>query len=443
MNPYRKYKPSGIEWIGDIPEHWEVTKVKYLTDGNQQNFVDGDWIESSHIVTDGIRYITTGNIGSGYYKEQGNSYISDDTFENLNCTELFPGDLVISRLFSPVGRSCILPDLGTRVITSVDNVLIRPLEQYFKPFLNYYFNWARYNEYCDLQARGSTLNRISRTMLGSNEVLVPPFDEQQSITAYLDQKTTQIDTFITKKQKLIELLKEEKTAIINQAVTKGLDPNVKMKSSGIEWLGEIPEHWTYQPLRWTCKIFAGGTPSKDRPEYWENGTIPWLNSGEVNKRRISDSDNFITELGFNGSSAKWIESKSLLMALAGQGKTKGTVATLEFQATCNQSLAAIIPDHHKINYRYLFYFLDSKYLEIRGLVGDDSRDGLNLEIIKDFIVPKLSLNEQEKIVQYLDKKISGIDNAINRIEKEIELMREYQTALISEVVTGKVDVRSV
>src|SRR5690554_3019628 len=162
MKKYDSYKDSGVEWIGEIPSHWENKRIKHLAIGDNTLFLDGDWIESKEIVFEdaNIRYITTGNIGEGKYKEQGSGYITEETFEKLNCTEVFPGDLVISRLNPPIGRACLIPDLGKRIVTSVDNVILRPNEKYFKNFLCYFFSNAKYFEYTLLEGRGATMQRI-------------------------------------------------------------------------------------------------------------------------------------------------------------------------------------------------------------------------------------------------------------------------------------------
>lgn len=213
----------------------------------------------------------------------------------------------------------------------------------------------------------------------------------------------------------------------------------KYKDSGIEWIGKVPNNWEVIPIRWSCTVFSGGTPSKDKPEYWNSDDIPWLASGEINKKRIVNAEEYMSFLGFENSSAKWIEPKSVLIALAGQGKTKGTVALLEFKATCNQSMAAIVPNKSKMYYSYLFYYLDSQYTRIRGLVGDDSRDGLNLEIVKSIKVPLPSLKEQIAISHYLDKKTNEIDRLIEKKVKLIELLLEEKASFINQAVTRGVD----
>lgn len=219
LNPNVELKDSGVEWIGEIPSHWGTTKIKYTTDGSKYSFIDGDWIESNNLSDDGIRYITTGNIGEGFYKEQGKGYISEETFNNLNCTEVLEGDLVISRLSLPVGRSCIIPFIHHKVVTSVDNVILRPTSEFSKHYLNYQFNSKKYFDYTELISRGTTLTRISRGMLGNNPIVSPPLSDQQQIVSYLDEQTEKIDSSIQLEKKKIELLKEYRQSLISEVVT--------------------------------------------------------------------------------------------------------------------------------------------------------------------------------------------------------------------------------
>ena len=220
LNPDVKMKDSGIDWIGEVPSHWDTIPLKYSSQGGKKSFIDGDWIESNVITTDGIRYLTTGNVGVINYKEQGTGFISEKTFHDLNCTEVFPGDILISRLNLPIGRACIVPDLGYRIVVAVDNVIYRPN----KTFLNKYYaiyqmNCKPYSENASFIARGSTMQRISRSMLGSIHLLLPPITEQQEIASYLDKRCAQIDASISKAQKEIELLQEYKQSLITEVVT--------------------------------------------------------------------------------------------------------------------------------------------------------------------------------------------------------------------------------
>lgn len=211
------------------------------------------------------------------------------------------------------------------------------------------------------------------------------------------------------------------------------------KESGVEWIGEIPEHYIIAKLKWISKLYAGGTPNKDNLKYWENGTIPWLASGEVNQEIVTTPTTYITELGFKSSSAKWIPKDSLIVALAGQGKTKGMVAYLNIDTTGNQSLSAIIPNKNKINAKYLYYFIKAAYKELRGSAGDGQRDGLNLESLGSLITVYPPKSEQTTIVSYLDTITAQIDQAISQKEKMIELLKERRQILINNAVTKGVN----
>lgn len=210
------------------------------------------------------------------------------------------------------------------------------------------------------------------------------------------------------------------------------------KNSGIEWVDILPIHWEKVALKWVSKIFAGGTPDKTKTHYWENGSIPWLNSGAVNQVLISEPSAFITTEAFNSSSARWIPAGSLVMALAGQGKTKGMVAQLAIRTTCNQSMAAITPAGN-VKPKYLFWWLSNNYQNIRNMAGGDLRDGLNLELIGDIPALMPSEEEQTQIARFLDHETARIDALIEEQQRLIELLKEKRQAVISQAVTKGLD----
>lgn len=208
----------------------------------------------------------------------------------------------------------------------------------------------------------------------------------------------------------------------------------RYKDSGVEWLGEVPEHWKAASLRWLSKRYSGGTPDKLNLDYWIDGTIPWLNSGAVNEPIITEPSAFITEEAFQKSSAKWIPKDALVMALAGQGKTKGMVAQLGIQTTCNQSMAAIIPTK-EIEARFLYWWLVINYQNIRNMAGGDLRDGLNLELLGNIPCPLLPAKEQQSISTFLDRETAKIDALVAEQQRLIELLKEKRQAVISHTVT--------
>lgn len=263
--PYSEYKDSGVEWLGDVPGHWGSVPIKYMALESESLFLDGDWIESKDISGEGIRYITTGNVTNGKYREQGAGYITEDTFLKLNCTEVLEGDVLIARLNDPIGRACIVPNLESKIVTSVDNVIFRPDKKYHKNYLVHLFSSEGYFRHTGNLARGATMQRISRGLLGNIRIVTPLFEEQEKIANFLDHETAKIDTLIEKQQQLIQLLKEKRQAVISHAVTKGLNPVAKLRDSGVKWLGEVPEHWIvagFKKYLNSIVDYRGKTPEK-------------------------------------------------------------------------------------------------------------------------------------------------------------------------------------
>lgn len=206
------------------------------------------------------------------------------------------------------------------------------------------------------------------------------------------------------------------------------------KTSPMTWLDQLPTHWNAASLRWMSKRYAGGTPDKGNEAYWEDGEIPWINSGAVNDGYITRPSELITREGFANSSAKWIPKDALVMALAGQGKTKGMVAQLGIPTTCNQSMAALIPDH-RFTPRYLYYWLTANYQNIRNLAGGEARDGLNLEMLGSIPCPVPPIDEQQTIAHFLDAKTAQIDALVAQKRQLIAKLKEKRSALISRTVT--------
>lgn len=206
------------------------------------------------------------------------------------------------------------------------------------------------------------------------------------------------------------------------------------KDSGVEWSDTLPLSWGEVNLRWISTIYAGGTPSKTNQSFWENGTVPWINSGAVNQGLVTKPSTLITEQAYQNSSAKWIPKGSLVVALAGQGKTKGMVAQLAIDSTCNQSMGAIVPECSEYS-RYLYWWITSNYQNIRNMAGGDLRDGLNLEHLGSIQCPQPSIDESVSIANFLDHETAKIDTLIEKQQQLIKLLKEKRQAVISHAVT--------
>jgi type I restriction enzyme S subunit len=237
--PYPAYKDSGVEWLGQVPEHWQTSKIKRLAKAGHNTFVDGDWIESPFITSEGIRLIQTGNIGVGVYREQGFRYISEDTFNAFGCTEFQPNDVLICRLGDPVGRACLAPDIGVRMITSVDVCILKPRESVLSTYVVRAMTSSRYLHWVKALVRGSTRDRVSRSMLGSFALPLPPLSEQAAIVHYLDDATANTDSAIAHAKREIDLLREYRTRLIADVVTGKLD--VREAAASLPDEAEEPE----------------------------------------------------------------------------------------------------------------------------------------------------------------------------------------------------------
>lgn len=423
---YPEYEDSGVEWLDAVPAHWSRVAIKYMALEEGALFLDGDWIESKDISSDGIKYITTGNVGEGAYKEQGSGFISEETFSALNCTEVFPGDVLISRLNAPIGRACIVPYLDSRVVTSVDNVIFRPDQLYFKEYLVRLFSSPAYFEHTTNLARGATMQRISRGLLGNIRVVVPPKLEQQKIAAFLDHETAKIDAFIEKQQWLIELLKEKRQAVISNAVTKGLNPNALMKDSGVEWLGEVPTHWTVCSLKHQLKSLDSrriplsaeerGTRQGEYRYYGASGVIDYIDGYIFDEATVlvgEDGANLVnrsTPLAFSASGRYWVNNHAHILK----------------------------PDDGLVD----FWAEAIEHIDVNPIVSGSAQPKLTAESLNNLkIAFPPSASEREEISDFVAQQKAKYIELAQKSETQIALLRERRTALISAAVTGKIDVR--
>lgn len=444
MMQYHEYRQCDCEWINEIPAHWGTVSIKRTVNSPASSFIDGDWIESDVITSDGIRYLTTGNVGAIDYKEQGSGFISEETFRELNCTEVFPGDILISRLNEPIGRACIVPDLGYRIVVAVDNVIYRPNnELYDNKFLVYQMNCLPYAENANFIARGSTMPRISRTMLGSIKICVPPLIEQKKIASYLDKKCDKINSAIDTQKKKIELLNELKQTIITNAVTRGLNPDAPMKDSGAEWIGKIPKHWKLKRLKYISTIkgrigFRGYTVADLVPE----GEGAFVIGGKhINQCVLNtDSPDYI-------SWDKYYESPEIMVAFGdivmAQRGSLGKVAIIDKEiqeATINPSL--VLLKEIKCNNKYLYNYLVSRATNtlIELLNTATAVPMISQNQIENMPIPLAPPSEQLDIVKYIDEQSSIIDAKISKTNRRIELLNELKQSIIVEAVTGKIKV---
>jgi len=282
---------------------------------------------------------------------------------------------------------------------------------------------------------------ITGRFIKNLDVACPPLPEQRDIADFLDTKTAQIDTLIAKKQRLIKLLQEHRTALINQVVTKGLNPNAPMRDSGVEWLGEIPEHWDIANLRWlTVSVETGKTPPTINQEYYENPVLDWFAPSDFNNSiLLKESSRKISRLAIDDNKAPLYNKGTVL--LVGIGATLGKVGILEDKGSSNQQINAITYDNVIFPF-YGAYYLNAISEAVVSHANFATLPILNQSQTKDIkhLVPPF--HEQKEIVQYIIERLKYIQKSIELQNYQISCYEEYRTALISEAVTGKIDVRT-
>jgi type I restriction enzyme, S subunit len=427
---YSKYKGSGVEWLGDVPEHWEVKRSDVIVSADRtqlspETFAD---CEVFHYSIPVVQETGNGQVENGESIASAKQVIKKPV-------------ILVSKLNPRKATICLAKPQSYLTVCSTEFVSLNA-DKCELPFLEYVTRSEFFRQGLDSKVQSVTRShqRANPADISKFWSAWPTLEEQRTIAAFLDRETGRIDQLIAKKQELIERLKEKRIALISRAVTKGLDPKAKLKPSGVEWLGDIPEHWESLSLRRISTRYSGGTPDKSNDSYWSDGTIPWINSGAVNQEMIKEPSAFITEDAYLNSSAKWVPKGALVMALAGQGKTKGMVAQMGIEATCNQSMAAICPSLN-VNSRYLYWLLAIQYKEIRNMAGGEQRDGLNLEMLGTIPCLRAPFKEQSIIAEFIDFETGKIDRLVKKVEEAIERLQEYRLALITSAVTGKIDVR--
>ena len=446
-------KPSGIDWIKDIPSSWEINKVKYLATEPGTLFLDGDWIESDVIEESGIRYLTTGNVGAGFYKEQGSGYISEKTFSELHCLNVYPGDLMISRLNEPIGRSCIIPDTESRYVVAVDNVILRPNANYNKKFIMYGMNSDGYAEHANMIARGATMSRISRSQLGQFWLAFPNIEEQQAIADFLDKECAQIDSIAADLEKQIALLQQYKKSLITETVTKGLDKSVPMKDSGVEWIGEIPVGWELSRIKYLTDnhhpypIGDGDHGMIKADDYLTEG-IPYIRVLNLTWGSGLNLENLVFISKEMNSLIKNSELKPNDILIAKTGATIGKTAivpdSLPVSNTTSHVGKITLANVHDA--KYFYYVMTSSIVQkqIQDISAMQStRPELGIEGLKNLILTVPPFDIQQHIARFLDDHCAKIDRVLHEKGKQLSVIKQHKKSLIYEYVTGKKRVKEV
>jgi type I restriction enzyme, S subunit len=431
LKPYAEYKESGQKWLGGVPAHWELkpghaafAPRKESNRGMKEKTVLSlSYGRIKVKATDKQHGLVPESYETYQVVNEGNIIIRGTDLQN-DQTSLRIGlsrnrGIISSAYLCLEAQPSITPDYGYQILNVFD--ITKAIYRF-----------------------GSGLRQnLDHGEIKRLPIFLPPLDEQAAIVRFLDHANRKIDGFIRAKRKLIGLLNEQKQAIIHRAVTRGLHPDVPLKPSGIPWLGDIPMHWEVWRVSRFAKVGNGSTPSRSNMGFWSGGNYPWLNSSHVNRGFIDSADQFVTSSALRECHLPKVAAGSVLIAITGQGKTRGTSAVLGFEATINQHIAYITPRIPVVTAKYLHLSLVAAYSTLRS-ISDDSgstKGALTCEDLKRFKIAVPPVAEQERAVEAIAKETAALTTAIARTEREISLMQEYRTRLTADLVTGKLDVR--
>ena len=426
---YTEYQDSGLEWLGDLPNHWEIKKLVW--------FFSAEKGKNGQLLTKEYCGLNTGEfpVYSGQTENNG-------IMGSINSYEFDVGDNGV--LFSTTvgAKAMTLSYLQGKFSLSQNCMIIKPRKNNINTRFYYYHCQPLFaKERALIPEHMQASFRVED--LYSYRISLPPIIEQVQIANFLDYETAKIDSLIEKQQQLIELLKEKRQAVISHAVTKGLNPNVMMKDSGVEWLGQVPEHWGITKLKWKALTTSGSTPTTSKYElYYENGNIPWIRTTDLNNSDLYETPISITSKAVNDTACSILPINSILIAMYGGAGSIGKHALLKFESTINQAVCGVLPSKYfNSDYLHRFYEFYRPFWMI-GAMGTRKDPNIGQDHIKEATVLLPPLEEQEKIAKYILDIQIAYDNLTNRAEAAIQLMQERRTALISAAVTGKIDVRN-
>ena len=437
LKPYPAHTPSGVEWLGEIPAHWEVRRLKYLATVNDEALPE---------TTDpdmGITYVDIGNVDS----VGGITGTEDLVFENAPSRArriVRQGDVIISTVRTYLKAIARIEPTDANLIVSTGFAVVRPRHLHYA-FVAYALSSPYFVERVVAHSTGVSYPAINASELACLDIVFPPLPEQCAIAAFLDRETARIDAMVSREERLIELLHEKRTALITRAVTRGLDPNATMKDSGVEWLEEIPAHWDVKRLKYLVgKIGSGKTPRGGAERYVDDGVM-LLRSQNVHFGKLHLADVAYIDADTDAEMAgSRVGEGDVLLNITGASLGRSCVARLGgVDANVNQHVCVLRPNQQQDESEFLAYSIESRSLQDQIFNNENgvSRDALNFEQIGDLVFARPATSEQQAIADFLDRETAKLDALVAKVQEAIDRLKELRAALISAAVTGRIDVR--
>lgn len=432
FKPYPAYKNSGVEWMGEIPADWDVKPWRYccrVTEGqvapDDDRFRDRIMIAPNHIEsgTGRILFTETAN-------EQG--AISGKYLVK-------PGDIIYSKIRPALNKACIATGDW---LCSADMYPVAITEKRLDArYLLYFILAEPFVRLMIDESMRVAMPKVNRETLAACPLVIPGPEAQHAIGAFLDRETARIDALLAKKERLIALLQEQRTALITRAVTKGLDPGVPMKDSGAEWLGKVPAHWEVKRIKLVARMVSGHTPDKKVESYWKGGDIPWVSLADTAQLRevdyIASTAVLTTSEGIAHSSAHVLPEGTVVFS---RDATIGLCAITRGGVAVSQHFIGWVCGP-RLRPEYLLLILRSMAKELERLTMGATVRTIGMPDVKSLVTPIPPLAEQEEIVRGVLNRRERLDALIAKVRDAIDRLKELRTALISAAVTGKIDVR--
>ncbi len=419
LKPYTANKPSGVEWLGDIPEGWEVRKLKYLV----------------NLLTQKVNSLEI-KVGLENIESETGRYIESDSDFDGDGVPFRSGDILYGKLRPYLAKVLLVNMCGLAV---GDFFVLRPLPIVSPGYLQYKLLDPMFTMLSNGSTFGAKMPRVGWDFMGNVKFSLPDLYEQNLIANYLDRETAHIDALIAEKERMLALLEEKRAALINHAVTRGLNPNVHLKPSGIEWLGDIPEGWEIRTLkRVSSRIYTGTTPTASYMDGTLTQTSIWYTPGDFqNGRKLTDSKRRIPIEAVEDKVAKVFPPNSIMVI--GIGATLGKVATSPVEFSANQQINVILPSD-AISYEFLLFVLQGYENIFHAHANSATLAILNQERLGAIQIPFPPLEEQILINSKIKEKQSAECEIKEELSDSISLLKERRSALITAAVTGQIKI---
>lgn len=429
--PYPAYKPSGVKWLGNIPPHWEVRRLKYVTTVNDEALPETTDPDME------ISYVDIGNVDSVLGIMGTESFVFEDAPSRARRI-VRQGDVIISTVRTYLKAIARIESMNSNLIVSTGFAVVRP-RKLDDGFVAYALSSPYFVDRVVAHSVGVSYPAINANELTCLDIAVPPVPEQRAISAFLDRETAKIDALVSKKERLVELLREKRTAVISHAVTKGLDPDAPMKDSDVEWLGEIPAHWEVRRLKAIAAIRYGlGQPPKESPD-----GPPLVRATNVSRGHITDTDMlYVDPADVPPGRGAFLSTGEIIVVRSGAYTADSAIIPKKYDgAVAGYDMVVTVGEAKP---EFIAIALLCPYVRDAQLVVASARSAqphLNAEELGDALILLPPGVQQLAIASFVDRETAKIDALVAKVEEAIARLKELRIALISAAVTGRIDVR--